>query len=113
MADENVSLPLPPGGGVCCIIGVCCPPSRAKAALADLLKNESGASSTIEVGKAASLIIDGYQLVPRTIEPGPGVAGPLDAGPEPARLRLEKLHRYVRAELRAILIDLGHQADKE
>lgn len=103
-----------PGG--CCIVGVCCPPdnqgrpsSRSKNELAaHLAETEPEAPSRGSYEDVAGRILDEYQLVPREIEPGPEVAGPLDAGPESARLRLEKLHRHIQGELKAIFIDMGH-----
>lgn len=86
----------------CCRIRLCCPDGKAAA---DLAAHES-----IPV-EAAAKIIAGYQLVPLTLEPDPGdTTAP--AHVKSAQDRLAKLHRHVRGELRAILIDLGHPVDE-
>lgn len=85
-----------PGG--CCIYGVCCPPHEAKAALArQYLEGDA---------RAADTIIESFQLVPRTLEPGESQT---DAGRVAlAQERLTRLHARIQNELRIILIDMGH-----
>jgi|GEM_PF-6301320 len=81
----------------CCRIQLCCGPP---AAAADLAAHEGIAVD------AAAKILDGYQLVPRSIEPGPEATTQEHVWS--ARHRLEKLHRRVQTELKGILLDMGH-----
>ena len=81
----------------CCRIQLCCDPP---AAAADLAAHEQ-----IPL-EAAAKILAGYQLIPRKIEAGPGPASAEHV--ELARKRLAKLHARSLLELKAILIDMGH-----
>lgn len=84
----------------CCYYGVCCPPEAQAAALAE--------HEGIELD-AATKIVNGYQLVPRSIEPGPDQVS--EEHVRSAKQRLEKLHRRVQTEMRSILLDMGHRAE--
>lgn len=88
-------------GGACCYYGVCCPPERQAMALANHL--------AIPLD-AARKVAEGFLLVPRSIEAGPEAV--LEGHVTSAQERLAKLHRYVKGELRAILIDLGHAVEE-
>lgn len=81
----------------CCRIELCCDPPTAAAALA--------AHEEIPLD-AAVKVLAGYQLVPKTLEPGPEAVS--DEHVRSAKQRLEKLHRRITTELKSILLDLGH-----
>lgn len=85
---------------VCCRIFLCCDPPLAAKDLAD--HEEIPLAAALKIGA-------GYQLVPKSIESGPGPATTHQI--ESATKRLAKLHRHVKGELTAILIDLGHSAE--
>lgn len=86
---------MPPG--TCCRIELCCDPPAAAAALAE--------HEGIEAA-AATKILAGYQLVPRSIEPGPEAVS--EEHVRSAKQRLERLLRRNQTELRSILLDMGH-----
>jgi len=96
-------------GGACCVLGVCCPPDRQAAALAEHLGVPLEAAQAI----AGTTKGAGYLLIPRTLpEAMPNGDTKRDAAfAEAARQRLERLNRYAKAEMKAILIDLGHPVE--
>lgn len=99
-------------GGACCWTGVCCDPPRQGLALAAHLNIPSEAAQAV-----AGISKDtGHVLVPRALPPvvfSPGNEERAAAFAEAAGQRLEKLHRTVKAEMRAILLDLGHEVEEE
>lgn len=83
--------------GPCCRIFLCCEPPQAARALA---RHEG-----IPLDAAAK-ILKGYQLVPKTLEAGPGPTDPERVSL--ARRRLVRLQERNQNELQAILLDLGY-----
>lgn len=55
-------------GEVCCIVGVCCPPARAKARLALELTKDCGCDTTI-ADKVADYIFERFALAPKSLQP--------------------------------------------
>jgi hypothetical protein len=85
--------------GVCCILGVCCPPNQQATGVAE----KYGISQD-----AALALVTDHQLVPRRLEALVGAPRSL-AGQE----MLTRLLRHVPAELKAILGALGHPTEAE
>lgn len=98
----------------CCILGVCCPPDKQGRALAEHLADgepeADGAGSYTDIARR---LVEEFQLVPKSLEPNPD-ARPLASAAHvgSGKARLEKLHRHVQGELKAILIDLGHPVEE-
>lgn len=55
-------------GEVCCIVGICCPPARAKARLAVELAKDCGCDSTT-AGKVADYVFERFALAPKSLQP--------------------------------------------
>ncbi len=95
--------------GACCYYGVCCPPGKQGVALADHLSIPLEAAQAV----AGTSKDTGHILIPRAL-PAAANDKPDDgdsAFREAAKHRLEKLHRTVKAEMKAILVDLGHEVE--
>jgi hypothetical protein len=96
-------------GGACCWTGVCCDPPRQGVALASHLNIPLEAAQAV-AGMAKG---EGHVLIPRAL-PAP-MKTTLDDGDlafrEAAEHRLERLHRLVQTEMKAIFIELGHDVE--
>ncbi len=98
--------------GACCYYGVCCPPGRQATAMAEALGIPLDAAQAV----AGTSKGTGHVLVPRALPP---VAAGENEDRErvaafraAAQQRLDRLHRQVKAEMKAILIDLGYGTDE-
>lgn len=85
--------------GVCCRIGLCCPPVKQAAELA--------AGYGVPLDGLAALLAD-FRLVPLALEPAAGAPRP-QAGHE----MLARLNRHAQSELAMILTALGHPTTDE
>lgn len=97
-------------GGPCCWTGVCCDPPRQAVALANHLNIPLEAAQAV----AGTSKEGGHVLIPRTLHRGPVAPGEeerANAFADAAQQRLERLHRLVQSEMRAIFIDLGHSVE--
>lgn len=55
-------------GEVCCIVGVCCPPARAKARLALELVKDCGCDETT-ADTVAGYVFERFALAPKSLQP--------------------------------------------
>lgn len=96
-------------GGACCWTGVCCDPPRQGVTLANHLNIPLEAAQAV----AGTSKDTGHVLIPRALPEAAPNGDPerVAAFVEAARQRLDRLHRMVRAEMKAILVDLGHEVE--
>lgn len=95
----------------CCALGVCCYGEHQAEAMTEALGITPEAALVI----AGTSKDTGYVLIPRALPEAVPNGDPerTAAFVETAAQRLEKLHRTVKTEMKAILVDLGHEVKDE